>query len=66
MTIVERALELVPIDSRLGLGSGCGAQAFVKAIGERIRHRRLRVHENDRESMTITVPGASMLGWSAR
>jgi ribose 5-phosphate isomerase A len=44
MTIVERALELVPNDSRLGLGSGRAAQAFVKALGERIRNRRLRVH----------------------
>jgi ribose 5-phosphate isomerase A len=43
MTIVERALELVPNDSRIGLGSGRAAQAFVKALGERIRNRRLRV-----------------------
>jgi ribose 5-phosphate isomerase A len=44
MTIVERALELVPNDSRLGLGSGHAAQAFVKAIGERIRGRTLRIY----------------------
>jgi ribose 5-phosphate isomerase A len=44
MTIVERALELVPNDSRIGLGSGRAAQAFVKALGERIRNGRLRVH----------------------
>jgi len=44
MTIVERALELVPNGSRIGLGSGRAAQAFVKALGERIRSGRLRVH----------------------
>jgi ribose 5-phosphate isomerase A len=44
MTIVERALELVPNHSRLGLGSGRAAKAFVKALGERIRNGRLRVH----------------------
>jgi ribose 5-phosphate isomerase A len=43
MTIVDRALELVPDGSRIGLGSGRAAQAFVKALGERIR-RGLRVH----------------------
>jgi ribose 5-phosphate isomerase A len=43
MTIVERALELVPNESRIGLGSGRAAQAFVKAIGERVRNGRLRV-----------------------
>jgi ribose 5-phosphate isomerase A len=44
MTIVERALELVANGSRIGLGSGRAAHAFVKALGERIRDRRLRVH----------------------
>src|SRR5215813_12131941 len=44
MTIVERALELVPNGSRIGLGSGRAAQAFVKALGERIRSGRLLVH----------------------
>src|SRR5262249_39784023 len=43
MTIVERALELVPNDSRIGLGSGRAAQAFIRALGERIRSGRLRV-----------------------
>jgi ribose 5-phosphate isomerase A len=43
MTIIERALELVPNDSRIGLGSGRAAQAFVKALGERVRNGRLRV-----------------------
>jgi ribose 5-phosphate isomerase A len=44
MTIIERVLELVSNDSRLGLGSGRAAQAFVKALGERLRNGRLRVH----------------------
>lgn len=43
MTIVERALELVPNGSQVGLGSGRAAQAFVKALGERVRDGRLRV-----------------------
>ena len=43
MTIIERALELVTNDSRIGLGSGHAAQAFVKALGERVRSGRLRV-----------------------
>lgn len=44
MTIVERALELVRNDSQIGLGSGHAAQAFVKALGQRVRSGRLRVH----------------------
>src|SRR5262245_47602784 len=44
MTIIERALELVPNGSRIGLGSGRAAQAFVKALGERLRNRSFRVH----------------------
>jgi ribose 5-phosphate isomerase A len=44
MTIVERALELVPDGSRIGLGSGRAAQTFVKALGERLRNRSLRVY----------------------
>jgi ribose 5-phosphate isomerase A len=43
MTIVERALELVPNGARIGLGSGRAAQAFVRALGDRIRSGRLRV-----------------------
>jgi ribose 5-phosphate isomerase A len=44
MTIIERALELVPNGSRIGLGSGRAAQAFVKALGERLRKGSFRVH----------------------
>jgi len=43
MTIAERALELVPSGSRIGLGSGRAAEAFVKALGERVRQGCLRV-----------------------
>lgn len=42
MTIVERALELVPSGSRIGLGSGRAAQQFVKALAERIRNGGFR------------------------
>jgi ribose 5-phosphate isomerase A len=44
MTIVERALQLVPSNARIGLGSGRAAQAFVRALGELIRNGRLQVH----------------------
>ncbi|MBX3439008.1 MAG: ribose-5-phosphate isomerase RpiA [Planctomycetaceae bacterium] len=43
MTIVERALQLVRNDSQIGLGSGRAAQAFVRALGERVRCGDLRV-----------------------
>jgi ribose 5-phosphate isomerase A len=44
MTIIERVLELVPNGSRIGLGSGRAAQAFINALGERLRTGSLRVH----------------------
>src|SRR6185437_7228691 len=37
MTIIERALELVPDHSVLGLGSGRAAEAFIHGLGERVR-----------------------------
>jgi ribose 5-phosphate isomerase A len=43
MTIIERALELVEGNTVLGLGSGRAAQAFVRALGEKIRAGRLQV-----------------------
>ena len=43
MTIVERALELIFSDDLIGLGSGRAAQAFVRALGERVRAGALRV-----------------------
>jgi ribose 5-phosphate isomerase A len=44
MTIVERALELVPNGSRIGLGSGRAARAFVNALGGRVRDGRVHVY----------------------
>lgn len=43
MTIVGRALEFVPDGSQIGLGSGRAAQAFIQALGERVRSGRLQV-----------------------
>ena len=43
MTIFERALEFVPNGSRIGLGSGHAAQAFIMALGAWIRKGRLHV-----------------------
>jgi ribose 5-phosphate isomerase A len=43
MTIIERALQLTPAEGRIGLGSGRAAQAFVRALGDRIRTGGLRV-----------------------
>jgi ribose 5-phosphate isomerase A len=44
MTTVERTLELVANGSRIGLGSGRAARAFVKALGEGVRDRHLHVY----------------------
>jgi ribose 5-phosphate isomerase A len=43
MTIIERALEMLPTGSCVGLGSGHASQAFVKLLGERVRTGRLYV-----------------------
>jgi ribose 5-phosphate isomerase A len=43
MTIVQRALELVPNQACVGLGSGRAAQEFVRRLGERVRAGRLQV-----------------------
>jgi ribose 5-phosphate isomerase A len=43
ISIMERALELVPNHSLVGLGSGRAAQAFVRALGEWVRSGRLSV-----------------------
>ena len=50
MTIAERSLELVPDDGLIGLGSGRAAQAFVRALGERVRAGKLRI---DRKSTRL-------------
>lgn len=44
MKIIERALELVPDRSRIGLGSGHAAWSFVEALGKRVRAGDLRMH----------------------
>ncbi|HYT95087.1 MAG TPA: ribose-5-phosphate isomerase RpiA [Gemmataceae bacterium] len=62
MTIVERALDMVTNGSRIGLGSGRAARAFVKALGERVRNGRLHVYgvptseETDRLAMQEDIP----------
>lgn len=43
MTIYERALELVPDGTTIGLGSGRAAWAFVGLLGERVRAGTLTV-----------------------
>jgi ribose 5-phosphate isomerase A len=62
MTIYERALELVPDDSVLGLGSGRAAWAFVRLLGEQVRLGKLRVrgvptsNETARIASEVGVP----------
>lgn len=55
MTVVERALELVPNDSRIGLGSGRASQAFVEALGERVRKGDLRIRGVPTSEETATL-----------
>src|SRR5436309_2376199 len=55
MTIVERALELVPSDARIGLGSGRAAQAFVRALGQRVRGGHLKVQGVSTSNATQTL-----------
>src|SRR5215472_10513293 len=55
MTIVERALELVTNGSRIGLGSGRASQAFVKALGERVRSGGLQVKGVPTSEETATL-----------
>lgn len=42
-TIYERALELVPNHSVIGLGSGRAARSFIQKLGEHVRSGRLNV-----------------------
>ena len=55
MTIIERAIELVPNASRIGLGSGRAAQAFVKALGKRLRSGLFRVYGVPTSKATATL-----------
>jgi ribose 5-phosphate isomerase A len=43
MTIVEQALSFIPSGSRIGLGSGRAAEAFVKALGAAVRKGAIQV-----------------------
>lgn len=43
MTIIERALELVSDGTRIGLGSGRAARAFIQELGVRVRQGSLQV-----------------------
>jgi ribose 5-phosphate isomerase A len=60
MTIVEQALEFVTDGARVGLGSGRAAQAFVKALGERVQKGTLRVQGVPTSEETATL--AKQLG----
>ena len=55
MTIIERALQLVANGSRVGLGSGHASQAFVKALGQRVRAQGLRIHAVPTSEETATL-----------
>lgn len=64
MTIYERALELVPNDAAIGLGSGRAAWAFVRLLGERVRQGRLRVRgvpTSDETARIATEVGVPLL-----
>ena len=61
-SIVSRALDLIPNNSRIGLGSGRAARAFMQALGERVRSKRLHVYgvgtsaETERFAMEQDIP----------
>jgi ribose 5-phosphate isomerase A len=55
MTIIERALALVPDNSTIGLGSGRAAQKFVRALGERVRGGQTHVRGVPTSEQTATL-----------
>jgi ribose 5-phosphate isomerase A len=55
VTIDERALELIADGTRIGLGSGRAARAFVTALGERVRAGRLQVQGVPTSEETATL-----------
>ena len=61
-TIASRALDQIPNNSRIGLGSGRAARAFMQALGERVRSGRLHVYgvgtsaETERFAMQEAIP----------
>jgi ribose 5-phosphate isomerase A len=65
MTIYERALELVPNGTVIGLGSGRAAWAFVGLLGERVRSGRLSVRgvsTSDDTAQVAREHGVPLLG----
>src|SRR5579872_4603504 len=65
MTIYERALELVPDQSAIGLGSGRAAWAFVEMLGEKIRQGSLRVQgvpTSDETARIAAKQGVPLIG----
>jgi ribose 5-phosphate isomerase A len=64
MTIFERALQFVTNGSRIGLGSGRAASAFVRLLGERVRGGALHVYgvpTSDETADLATQEGISLL-----
>jgi ribose 5-phosphate isomerase A len=55
MTIFERALELIPNGSTIGLGSGRASTAFVKLLGSRVRQQSLNVRGVATSEATATL-----------
>jgi ribose 5-phosphate isomerase A len=55
MTIFERALELIPNGSTIGLGSGRASTAFVKVLGSRVRQQSLNVRGVATSEATATL-----------
>ncbi len=60
MTIYERAVELIPEGSVVGLGSGRASTAFVKALAARVQAGALRVRGVPTSNATATL--AQQLG----
>jgi ribose 5-phosphate isomerase A len=57
MTIIERALQLLPPNAVIGLGSGHAAHAFVRALAERIRQAGLQVRGVPTSNDTAALAG---------
>jgi ribose 5-phosphate isomerase A len=61
MTIVERALQLVPDNSLVGLGSGRAAQAFVQSLGQQVRAGNLRVRAVPTSQQTASLASEAQI-----
>jgi ribose 5-phosphate isomerase A len=64
VTIYERAAELVPEGTVIGLGSGRAAWAFVRLLGERVRAGRLSVRSvptSDETARIATEAGVPLV-----